>query len=160
MPNGGSMRVSRPFAMGALEVLVTPLRTANSKISPALPGRASVMIVLVDPDQAIEMHASELRQLYGFTAAEARLALQLVMGKDLPAAALAMEVSIHTVRTLLKRAFERTGTHRQADFIAKMLSGPLGLFRIPHWPTYAPRPNQKNDTPPACRVVGSGRVRT
>jgi DNA-binding CsgD family transcriptional regulator len=131
-PGGGAMRLVRPSGMGALEMLVSPLRAVVPMSGSSVEGRASVMISLVDPEAGIAVDAAALRQMYGLTAAEARLALQLLDGKDLTAAALAMEVSIHTVKTLLKRAFERTGTHRQTEFVAKILGSPLGLVRTPH----------------------------
>jgi len=112
MPGGGSIRLPRPSGMAPLEVLVSLLRATPFAGSFSLGARASVMLCVVDPDAGVEIEAAGLRQLYGLTAAEARLALMLLAGHDLPAAALAFGISVHTARTLLKRSFERVGVHR------------------------------------------------
>jgi PAS domain-containing protein len=127
-PAGGAIRLSRPSGMTPLEVLVCPLRSGAFVGSLDAGTHASVLVSVVDPDAGIEIEAEMLRQMYGLTNAESRLALALLSGKELPAAATALGVTVHTARTLLKRSFERVGVHRQADFIARILGGPLGAI--------------------------------
>lgn len=90
---------------------------------------ASVMLLIADLDEGAGIEAAALRRIYGLTAAEARLTLQLLLGRDLPTAATALGISVHTARTLLKRAFIRTGTNRQSELVGKILRGPLGAIR-------------------------------
>ena len=123
---GGALRLSRPSGMEPLEILVTPLRTATPPASPAGHRQASVMLLIADPSEAIGIEAAALRQMHGLTAGEARLTLQLLSGRDIPAAAEALGISVHTARTLLKRAFIRTGTSRQSELVGKILRGPFG----------------------------------
>jgi len=125
---GGSVRLSRPSDKEPFDVLVTPLRTAM------LPGslahrHALAMLFIADLDEGVGIEAAALRQMYGLTAAEARLTLQLLLGRDLPTAATALGISAHTAKTLLKRAFTRTGTNRQSELVGKILRGPLGAIR-------------------------------
>jgi len=87
------------------------------------------MILFSHSDSAIQVELAALREMYGLTAAEARLAVQLLLGKSVPAAAGAMGVSVNTAKTLLRRSFERTGTSRQTDFVAQITRGPLGSVR-------------------------------
>ncbi len=54
----------------------------------------------------------------GLTVAERRLALQLLAGKSLAAAAEDNNVTIATARSYLKRIFIKTGVHRQSQLIA------------------------------------------
>ena len=90
---------------------------------------ASAMLLITDPDAGVGIEAAALRQMYGLTAAEARLTLQLLLGRDLPTAATALGISVHTAKTLLKRAFIRTGTNRQSELVGKILRGPLGAIQ-------------------------------
>jgi DNA-binding CsgD family transcriptional regulator len=54
---------------------------------------------------------------FGLTPAEARLALQLVAGETLRAAAVKLSITYETARTELKNIFNKTGTCRQAELV-------------------------------------------
>jgi DNA-binding CsgD family transcriptional regulator len=58
-----------------------------------------------------------LRCHFGLTPAEARLALQLVAGEPLRAAAAKLSITYETARTELKNIFNKTGTCRQAELV-------------------------------------------
>ena len=58
-----------------------------------------------------------LRCHFGLTPAEARLALQLVAGETLRAAAAKLSITYETARTELKNIFNKTGTRRQAELV-------------------------------------------
>jgi DNA-binding CsgD family transcriptional regulator len=58
-----------------------------------------------------------LRCHFGLTPAEARLALQLVAGETLRAAAVKLSITYETARTELKNIFNKTGTCRQAELV-------------------------------------------
>ncbi len=126
---GGSVRLSRSSDREPFEILVTPLRTATLPESLAVHRHASAMLLIADLDEGVGIEAAALRQMHGLTAAEARLTLQLLLGRDLPTAAAALGISVHTAKTLLKRAFIRTGTNRQSELVGKILRGPLGAIR-------------------------------
>ena len=63
-------------------------------------------------------------RLYNLTPAEARLTLALLEGKGLEWAAEQISLSVNTARTHLKRIFEKTRTHRQAELVRLILRGP------------------------------------
>lgn len=65
-----------------------------------------------------------LKELYGLSAAEIRLAQHLVDGRTLDEATERFYVSHHTVKTQLKSIFTKTGTSRQAELVGELLSNP------------------------------------
>lgn len=62
-----------------------------------------------------------LVQRYRMTPAELRLAEQLLDGMTAAAAAQNLEVSIHTVRTYLKRLYQKTGARTQALLVRALM---------------------------------------
>ena len=58
---------------------------------------------------------------FSFTPAEAKLVDRLVAGKSLRQAAHELKITYETARTTLKSIFHKTGTHRQAELIIKLL---------------------------------------
>jgi DNA-binding CsgD family transcriptional regulator len=63
-----------------------------------------------------------LRAEYGLTKAEARLASNLADGASLPSMAQAFDVKLTTIRSQLQQVFAKTGTSRQAELVALLLS--------------------------------------
>ena len=92
------------------------------------------LAVLVVTDLELEAHPAPpeeaLRAAFGLTAAEARLAAQLVGSGSLNAAADALGIAKETARNQLKAVFAKTGTHRQAELVALLarLSNAPGKF--------------------------------
>jgi DNA-binding CsgD family transcriptional regulator len=116
---GGTLAVRRRSGRRPLSVLVAPLRGGR----PAPTGPPATAIVLVaDPEAVAPAPGAPLRELYGLTAAEARVAAALLDHDRLDDVAGGLGVSLATVRTLLQRAFDKTGTRRQADLVRLMLA--------------------------------------
>lgn len=82
---------------------------------------------LKEPCEQAEENAERLRRLYGFTQAEARLAILLACGYTLQDCAIRLGVSVSTVRTHLQRIFSKTDTHHQGQLVAILLAGPARL---------------------------------
>jgi DNA-binding CsgD family transcriptional regulator len=61
-----------------------------------------------------------LQHRFHLSHAEARLVVHLVQGTSLKSSAKALGVKYGTVRTYLKSAFLKTGTHRQAELVLKV----------------------------------------
>lgn len=59
---------------------------------------------------------------FGLSPAQLKLAELLALGQDLGAAALELGVSINTVRTQVRRMFEKTDTHNQAALLSRLLN--------------------------------------
>jgi DNA-binding CsgD family transcriptional regulator len=81
------------------------------------------------PDLDALPEAARLRAEFGLTKAEARLALCLARGWSLATAAEAFDVKLTTVRSQLQQVFSKTGTSRQAEFVAMLLSRGYGSQR-------------------------------
>lgn len=81
-----------------------------------------VLLWLEDPDQVRPMPLEVLRQRYGLTAAEARVAVRLSQGDSVEEIAAGSQVSLGTVRNQLKQVFAKTDTHRQAQVVQLVLS--------------------------------------
>lgn len=67
--------------------------------------------------QRLETAATAFR----LSPAQLKLAERLASGHDLAGAAEALGVSVNTVRTQLRRMFEKTGTHNQAGLVSRLL---------------------------------------
>jgi DNA-binding CsgD family transcriptional regulator len=80
----------------------------------------AAFILVSDPTSAPIPSSSLLQNIYGFTAAEVRLAGHLAAGKTPEQAALLMHTKITTVRSQLAHLFRKTGTSRQSD-LTRML---------------------------------------
>ena len=63
-----------------------------------------------------------LQSHFGLTPAEARLALQLVVGETLRSAAVKLGISYETTRSSLKNIFRKTETCRQAELVIVILT--------------------------------------
>lgn len=77
-----------------------------------------IMVVFVDTEQTPRPPAKALQIVFSLTEAEARLAVQLAMGKTLEQAADSLQITKETSRSHLKGIFAKTGCHRQAELIA------------------------------------------
>lgn len=80
-------------------------------------GAASGILLLVDPQSYREPPQLLLRQLFGLTPAEARLAAGLAKGLDLQEISEFYAVSVGTLRVQLKSIFAKTQTKRQAQLV-------------------------------------------
>ncbi|WP_295956601.1 helix-turn-helix transcriptional regulator [Rhodoferax sp.] len=63
-----------------------------------------------------------LCELFGLTSAEARAAQQMLRGGTAEEIALRLGVSVNTVKSHLKAAYAKSGTHRQADFLKLLMA--------------------------------------
>lgn len=85
---------------------------------------AAFLVVVSDPDAPPPVRADALRQLYGLTPAEARLCAALAAGNTLKAYAESEGVSLETVRSQLKHSMVKTATHKQAQLVRLLITGP------------------------------------
>jgi DNA-binding CsgD family transcriptional regulator len=72
-------------------------------------------------DDAPRVNVVDIQRAAGLTRAEARVAARLARGSTLTEIATDLGVAHETVRTHLKRALAKTGTHRQAELVAWVL---------------------------------------
>ncbi len=120
------MRVSRPSFMRELAVLIVPVSDRTQVLSGFLP---SAMVLVSDPEEPARCCPNTLRDLFGFTRAESRLAALLAEGLSLQESAGHLGVSYQTVRNQLKSIFSKTGTSSQSSLIGLLLQSPAALIR-------------------------------
>jgi DNA-binding CsgD family transcriptional regulator len=79
--------------------------------------RARILLLLTPLDAAGFESVDCLRNVFGLTRAEARLAARLASGDDIASAAEGLGVSQGTLRSALKAIFRKTGAKRQAELV-------------------------------------------
>jgi DNA-binding CsgD family transcriptional regulator/PAS domain-containing protein len=125
LDSGDILSIARSSSRQPLAVSISPLPIGvGSRVGSPGPREAGALLFVHDPETSPEISSEILQGLYGLTPAEVRLAAALVSGARLKAAAERFGISPATARTQLKAIFGKTGTHRQADLIRLILSGP------------------------------------
>lgn len=115
---GGSMAVPSPGRRVPLSLTVAPLRSERFEF---LRDRLAAIVCVTDPRSAASLPQQTLRDLFGLTPAEAKVAMSVFEGLTSKEAAETLGLSIHTVRVQLARIFEKTGTNRQAELVRLMM---------------------------------------
>ena len=85
-----------------------------------------MVVCITDLEAGVNLPEQRLRDLFGLSPAETRVALALFEGLDPRHAAERLGVSFYTVRGHLVRIFDKTGTHGQAD-LARLMMRTIGL---------------------------------
>ncbi len=115
----GRLAVQRPNGRQPLSVLVSPLGSAVPERNGA---SASAIVIVTDPERPWPAGAAELSRRHSLTPAEARAVLALVDGGGLSTVADRLGVRLSTVRTLIQRAYAKTGTHRQSELVRLIMA--------------------------------------
>lgn len=109
-------------------------------VMPLLPGDAAhhnedrlALLLLHDPDAPGTSPCGFLRETFGVTAAESRLAEALVHGVTAEEFAAGARLSMNTVRTHIRSLLTKTGVNRQADLLRL-------LARLPRLRNSRPQP--------------------
>lgn len=84
-----------------------------------------VMVIMADPSHRRPIAASALGSLFGLTPTEAQIANAFADGKRSDEIGGQFNISLTTVNFHKRNLFEKTGTNRQADLIALLLSLPV-----------------------------------
>lgn len=103
---GGTMTLARPGCRRPWRLSVAPLRAP-----------ASAVVLVSDIHAAKSPREDMLRETFGLTSAEARVAAALFSGATLKDAAETFGVSIATVRNQLTAIFQKTETSRQSELV-------------------------------------------
>ncbi|HEY3951302.1 helix-turn-helix transcriptional regulator [Phenylobacterium sp.] len=120
---GGSMALAVTEGALPLSVTVAPVRLPDAGL---LGGGPMVIVCVTDTEAGMRLPEHRLRDLFGLTPAEARLALALFEGASLAEAAETLQISRFTAQNHLARIFEKTGANRQAILI-KLMMRAVGL---------------------------------
>jgi DNA-binding CsgD family transcriptional regulator len=114
------MGITRPSGTPRYGVEVTSLSDSGS------PVRAAVFIN--DPTRVQRTSVEQLVGIFSLTSAEARVALRIAEGASLADVSEQLDTSINTVKTLLQRAFAKTGARRQSE-LARMIASTVPNVR-------------------------------
>jgi DNA-binding CsgD family transcriptional regulator len=98
----------------------------TAKSDTRVPDEAAVLGMILDSALPVEATKAELRQLYGFTSTEARLANHLMDGLALEDCCSAMGIRRTTARMHLRNIFAKTGVRRQGELVSLLLKS-IGL---------------------------------
>lgn len=120
---GGSLSLPTVPGTAPLSATVAPVRLDGLAL---LDAPALVIVCVTDIEAGVRLPEQKLRDLFGLTAAETRLALALFEGETLADVARSLGISRYTAQNHLARVFEKTGTNRQAVLI-KLMMGVVGL---------------------------------
>lgn len=124
-----AMCLSRPSKRRKLAAVVRSIPLVKESAGRSRP---AVAIFLRDPDALAEPAHDIARQLFGFTPAEAHLAIELRNGLSLDEAAEKLGILRNTGRAHLRAIFSKTGVTRQSELVRVLLNGVLGLSTIEH----------------------------
>lgn len=80
-------------------------------------GDATLIVILIDPEDCAEPSHALLEQVFGLTKSESRVASRLMCGQTLQEIAEHTGVTPGTVRSQIKSVFAKTNTHRQAQLV-------------------------------------------
>lgn len=88
---------------------------------PATGSNGTHLLLVFEPERSSSSMARLLQSVYNLTPAETRLVEQLLRGRRPVEAARELEVTIHTVRTYLKRLYNKLGVKSQAMLVQKLM---------------------------------------
>jgi DNA-binding CsgD family transcriptional regulator len=115
--------VRRPSGRRPLTAIIRSVEGASLQPDPLAP---ATLLFILDPETSVETVEAELRQLYGLTSTEARLANLLMEGKALDECCKILNVRRSTARTHLQHLFEKVGVQRQSELVSLLLKS-IGL---------------------------------
>jgi DNA-binding CsgD family transcriptional regulator/PAS domain-containing protein len=108
---GGSMALATPNRQRPLALVAYPLQGERAA---HFPRTSAVVVSVTDLDASVSLPEKELRELFGLTQAESRVALALSEGLDPALVARRLCIALPTVRTHLAHIFDKTETSGQA----------------------------------------------
>jgi len=111
---GGSMVLAMAERRLPLSLTVSPVR--SERFAPFAPGH-TIVVCVTDLEVAVSVPEQKLRELFGLTPAETRLALAIFDGQTPAEAAESLGISHNTARNQLARVFEKTGANRQSALV-------------------------------------------
>ena len=118
--------VARGGAKRPLTLMVRQIdRTESDRERPVF------LILVLDPERPLRGAEQGLRQLYGLTPCEARLANLLMEGNALDSCCEQLDIRESTARMHLSNLFAKTGVQRQGQLISLLVKS-LGILRYPN----------------------------
>jgi DNA-binding CsgD family transcriptional regulator len=110
-----AMSIPSSDSGGSVMVLAAPVPGAGKRQAVRDLRSAAAMLVICDPDRFAKVPAAWMMDAYGLTSREARVALTFVSSATIPDTARRLKITPNTVKTHLKRIYDKTGTKRQTE---------------------------------------------
>jgi len=104
-----------------LSILVVPV--SRSRIS-WVSGDPAWVLLVFDAERQLALNEQLIAKDLGLSQREAQVAALLAARLQVEAIAQRMHVTVHTVRSQLKTAFQKTGCRTQAELVRRLLLGP------------------------------------
>ena len=108
-----ALTLERPDGRSPLLLESIPMGSTASLMDVRPP--PMILLLISDPEVDAAAAVASLRERYGLTATEGAVAYHTARGVGLAAVARALGIGQGTVRSHLKKVFEKTDTHRQAE---------------------------------------------
>jgi DNA-binding CsgD family transcriptional regulator len=115
---GAAMLLPRRSGRRPYSLIATRVQSAVQSI---FAGGPSVVACVTDPDGEALLPEARLKELFGLTPAETRVASGIVAGYEAKAIARTLGLSVNTVRVHTARIFAKTQTSRQAELVRLMM---------------------------------------
>lgn len=120
-PTSSTLRVAQQG--GAPDMLVTVSRGPLPGYTPRGVRAARVAVVIQQADALAPIMEAEIAGRFGLTGREARIAVELAVGKSLAEIAPSLNIGMGTIRSHLKGIFGKTGVNSQASLVSLLLDG-------------------------------------
>lgn len=126
--NGAGLETARAFTISRrdlppLQVLVSPIGGCDLDEG----HQVRAIMFVKDPSQRVRPKNETLREMFGLTPAECRVALLLADGHAPTQVAEMIGVGRNTLKSQLASVFRKTGTSRQSQLVRLLSHLPLGL---------------------------------
>jgi DNA-binding CsgD family transcriptional regulator/PAS domain-containing protein len=115
---GGAILLPRRSGKRPYSLIVARMRPAADSVFASGP---SVVVSVTDPEGEAPLPLSRLKELFGLTPAETRIAGEILAGHDPRAIARTLGLSTKTVRAHTANIFDKTQTNRQAELVRLMM---------------------------------------
>ncbi|MGD9924611.1 MAG: helix-turn-helix transcriptional regulator [Pseudorhodoplanes sp.] len=123
-PANDVLRIARTSGREGYIVLLSVLGANQARFGWSLLSEPLVLVYIRDPDSPEETRTELLQRLFGLMPSQAKLAELLATGCTLEEAAQRLGITLASARQYLKLIFQKTGTHRQAELVRKVMLVP------------------------------------
>ena len=124
---GNDVRITRSAGRRPLHVAIAPMLAGYQSLG----RKPAAMLIAFDPDARAAVSLQRCCELFGFTRAEAQVAIGIMQGQSIEQLSCDHRRRDTTTRNLLKRVFHKAGVNRQHELTFLMLNSPL-LFHFPN----------------------------
>ncbi len=114
----GSLLLPRLSRRHPLSMIAMPL---NAETGAPFHSRPLALVCISDPEQGAQISQTRICDLFDFTPAEAKVAMELLAAEEPKAIAESLSISINTVRVHMASIFRKTHTNRQAELVRLLM---------------------------------------